>query len=118
MILVLARFRRWLVELNLFENGSTDVEVIRQERWSSRANILLLLMILCCIAIYVGFDNQTTRVTVKNPTYDMFLSLQEKYLATLKCPCSKIGIKYETFLQLKPSYHQVINLMHTLFFTF
>ena len=99
--------RQSLNELNLFESGSTEIEVIQQERWSSRIHIVLLSVILISIAIYTGLQQQITHTTVKNPSYETFLSLQQKYSSTLKCPCSKIAIKYETFLHHQPSYHQV-----------
>jgi hypothetical protein len=111
MLLLLSRIRRWFVELNLFESGSTEIEVIRYERWSSRINIVLLLTILGGIAIYTGLDKQTAHITVKNPSYDTFLSLQLKYSDALQCRCSNIGIKYNAFVQLQPSYHQVISFI-------
>ena len=110
MLLVLSRIQRWLLELNLFESGSTNIEVIKQERWSTRVNLVLLITILCCITIYTGLDIQTTYVVLRNPSYDRFISLQSKYPNTLRCPCSNIAIKYDTFVQLRPSYHQVIYL--------
>ncbi len=111
LLLLLSRIERWLVELNLFESGSTEIEIIRQERWSSRVNIVLLLTILSGLATYTGLVYQTTHITVKNPSYDTFTSLQLKYSATLQCPCSNIAIKYKTFVQLQPSYHQVMSLV-------
>ncbi len=111
LLLLFSRIQRWLVELNLFESGSTEIEIIRQERWSSRVNIVLLLTILSGLAIYTGLVYQTTHITVKNPSYDTFTSLQLKYSATLQCPCSNIAIKFNTFTQLQPSYHQVMSLV-------
>lgn len=98
--------------MNLFESGSTDIEVIKHERWSTRVNIVLLVAILCIIATYTGLGNQTTYVIVKNPSYKTFLSLESMYPNTLQCPCSVIAIKYDTFVQLQPTFHQVMILLH------
>jgi hypothetical protein len=104
---LLARVRRWFFGLNVFESGSSDIGVVRHERWSSRVYIVLLFVILYALVMYTGLESQTSRVTVTNPLYATFESLQLSYPDTLMCPCSNIAIEYQAFVQLQPSYHQV-----------
>ena len=112
--MLFTRSQRWLTEFNLYDTGSTEIEVIQQERWSTRVHIVLLLTIICSLAIYTALDYHTTYITMKNPSYDTFMFLQQKFAVTLKCPCSNIAIKYEAFTQLQPSYHQVIHVLYSL----
>jgi hypothetical protein len=45
--------------------------------------------------------------TVKQPTQNVYESLQKKYPDTLQCPCRKISIPYEDFVDIEPRFHQV-----------
>lgn len=103
----MSRLVRSLIELNLFESGSIEIERIRRERWSTRIYLVLFAMILSSLAIYTAIDDRLVSITITNPSYQTFVSLQNQYPTTFKCPCSKIAMKYQTFMQLKPSYHQV-----------
>lgn len=103
----LKRFRDEIITLNLFKSGLNGAGIIRQERWSTRIYLFLLVSALVILIIYVGLGAQTTHVVVNNPSLEKFEILQVKYAETLRCPCSQIAIKYKSFLQIKPVYHQV-----------
>lgn len=105
---LLTCIRRWLINLNLFETGRPEIEAIRHERWSTRIYIILLLGILYFLVIYKGLTNETSYITLKNPSQAVFESLEKKYPDTLNCPCSTIAIKYQEFVQMQPTLHQVI----------
>ena len=107
MLPLLSHIERWLADLNLFESGSTAVDVTRQERWTTRIHIILLAASVLGLAIYTGFEYEMTYVTITNPSYETFKFLESLYPNTLRCPCANIAIKYETFLELQPTYHQV-----------
>lgn len=101
------RARRALVELNLFKSGLSEVGIIQQERWSTRFYIILLIAVLLVLVIYTAFGTDTVHVIVENPSLETFETLQEKYAATLKCPCSQIAVEYGSFVQMQPIYHPV-----------
>jgi hypothetical protein len=100
--------RRWLINLNLFETGRTEIEAIRHERWSTRIYIILLLGILYFLVIYKSVGSETSYITVKNPSQAVFESLAKTYPDTLNCPCSTVAIKYQEFVQIQATFHQVI----------
>ena len=102
-----AALRHTLAELNLFKSGLNEVEVVRQERWSTRLYLILLIMSLLVLVIYSGFGIQTIHVTVQEPSAELFEKLQLQYSETLQCPCSQIAVKYERFIQIQPTYHRV-----------
>lgn len=104
------RFGLWFTKLNIFESGATNVEVIQQERWSTRFFIVLFLTLIVVFAIYGGLDKQAVQVTVYSPSHSTFQSLQQKYPDTLKCACTNIAIALRSFMQIEPIFHQVFFL--------
>jgi hypothetical protein len=104
---VLTRVRRKLTELNLFRSGLNNVEVIRQERWSTRLYLVLLIIALTILVIYTAFGTETVHVVVNNPSLSTYQKLQLKYAETLKCPCSEIAVKYGSFIHMQAVYHPV-----------
>jgi hypothetical protein len=104
---LLTRVRREFIELNLFKSGLNEVEVVRQERWSTRLYLILMIIALAILVIYTGLSTQTVQVVVNNPSLSTYQTLQLKYPETLKCPCSQIAVKYGSFIQMQPVYHPV-----------
>jgi hypothetical protein len=104
------RARVWLQSLNLFESGSLQNLTIKSEKWSTRLYLALLFLSLFFLVFYTAIAERTVNTLVKNPSYDMFNSLQNRYGDTLKCPCSTIAIQYRTFVTLEPKFHQVQSL--------
>lgn len=102
-----SRFRREFIELNFFKSGVNEVEIVRQERWSTRVYLLLLISALVVLIIYTALGIQTIHVIVNDPSFDEFQTLQLKYAETLRCPCSQIAVKYKSFLRIQPTYHPV-----------
>ena len=104
---ILTRVRREIVELNLFNSGLNDVAVVRQQRWSTRVYLILMVIALMILIIYTALGIETVHIVVNDPSLKTYETLQLKYPATLKCPCSQIAVKYGSFLQIQPVYHQV-----------
>lgn len=102
---------RWinkqLLTLNLFESDTIDIETIRRERFSTRIYLFLMVIILIALIIYTGMTVHTKMISVAHPRYNQFEYLYEQYGTTLRCPCSKVAIPYETFVQVKIIFHQV-----------
>ena len=109
-----SRIQRRLIDLNLFESGLVELKIVREERWSTRLYIILLLISFLVLIVYTALGTRTIYVVEKNPSVDRFLSLQLKYSDTLKCPCSQSTIRYEQFIEiLDPVYHQVRHLIRS-----
>lgn len=105
---LLNKLRLAIVELNLFKSGLNQIEIIRRERWSTRAYIILLIITLLVLIIYTALGIETVHVIVSKPSLETYQELSLKYFQTLKCPCSQIAVKYGQFINIQPIYHQVI----------
>ena len=103
----LSQLRVKIIELNLFESGLNNVDIVQRERWSTRLYLFLLIIGLVILVAYTGSGLETIHVTVQDPALSKFETLQLSYPNTLKCPCSEIAIKYGRFVQMKSVYHQV-----------
>ena len=101
------RVRHEIIELNFFKSGVNEVEVVREERWSTRVYLLLLISALVVLIIYTALGIDTIHVIVNDPSFEEFQTLQLKYAETLRCPCSQIAVKYKSFFQIQPTYHPV-----------
>ena len=106
--LMVIRFVQWLRGLNLFPTGATNADTVQNERWSTRLYIICFLTLLVVFLIFGGLEKQIIIVNVNNPSYANFQELQEEYSDSLKCPCTKVAIQYDTFLQVQPIFHQVM----------
>ncbi|CAF1451276.1 unnamed protein product [Adineta steineri] len=62
---------------------------------------------LLVLIIFTSLSNQTVTITESNPSLMNYTNLQAMYSSTLKCPCSNTVIRYDTFLLLSPTLHQV-----------
>ncbi|CAF1235164.1 unnamed protein product [Adineta steineri] len=95
--------------LNLFASSSTinNEYELKNERISTRIFILLLTFSLLITLIYTAQVDITHTVEVKNPSIDQFQLLSLRYSDTLHCPCKNLAIHYESFIILKPQFHQL-----------
>ena len=69
--------------------------------------VALLLLSLIILTIYSSQVQVTKSVTISNPSIEQYYWLYENYDLTLTCPCKNIAIPRETFLTLRPTFHQV-----------
>ncbi|CAF3472793.1 unnamed protein product [Rotaria sp. Silwood1] len=101
------RLRKYCLELNIFSTDSDNAQVILQQRWSTRVYIVMLSIILIVVAIIAGFNLRSINEIVYSPSKSQFIKMIERYPNTLRCPCSRIGIAYETFVRTHVNFHQV-----------
>ena len=106
--LMVNRFGRWLRDLNLFPTGTANVDAVQDERWSTRVYIISFVTLLIVFLIFGGLEKKIIIINVNNPSYGTFQQLQEEYSDSLKCPCTKVAVRYDTFIQVQPVFHQVI----------
>ena len=95
-------------EFNIFPSLplATDPHVLRSQKISTWLFILLLIIAMGVLVFYNTFIPVQKTITVKQPTYDQYLSLYSTYSDNLQCPCRTVSITYKKFLQLNYTLHQ------------
>ncbi|UJR12528.1 hypothetical protein I4U23_016703 [Adineta vaga] len=94
-----------LFELNLFNNGIQDEIIIQNQRRSTRLYLFLLISSMLSIALYNIITVRVQTMVIKSPSFNEY-SFMEKQ-TSFQCFCTKIAIKYEEFIQVKPTYHEL-----------
>ncbi|CAF4164670.1 unnamed protein product, partial [Adineta steineri] len=100
-----------LLELNLFKTELSwdDDQRHRREILTTRLYLLLLIIAVIIVLIYTCIDTQTEIIKVLNPSQEVFDQLRShpQYSSTLDCPCTNITVRYQSFIFIKPYYHQL-----------
>ena len=98
-----------MIELNLFKSipPSQDENVLRQERYTTRIYLILLLLTVMILTLFTSIKPQTIRVIIKSPLLKDFIQLYDQYPLTLDCPCSQPAIDKQFISHIKPQYHEV-----------
>lgn len=101
--------RLWqsFLQLNLFIKPSSNAQTAPKERITTRIYICALFISLFAIIIVATLLVRTVEKTDYSPSYHKFHRLIQKYPNTLSCPCSNIGIAYNTFVTTHVRFHQV-----------
>jgi hypothetical protein len=81
----------------------------QREILATRIYLLLLIVSVIILVIYTFIDTQTKLVTIVNPSQQQFdqLRLHPRSSPTLDCPCQNIIVSYQSFISIKPHYHQL-----------
>ncbi len=108
---IVQKLRDYFYTLNVFPSIPPSIEEyqLQNERISTRLFILLLISSLGILLLYSSLINVTQTVNIKAPTIAQYSQLYLTYPQTLTCPCTKISINYETFLNVQYTFHQVCN---------
>jgi hypothetical protein len=103
--------KHYFYTLNIFPSipPSIDEHELRNQIISTRLFIFFLILSLGILLLYTSLINVTQTVNVKTPTISQYSKLYSTYSQTLSCPCNKISINYDTFIQIKYTLHQVCN---------
>ncbi|CAF1386151.1 unnamed protein product, partial [Adineta steineri] len=104
----MSSLKEYFRNLNLFSpsSDSNEQENEQQRRWNTigtRIYIILIIFILFIIGLILLLLEQSTMVTISNPTKEQF----ERLPTNAKCLCSHISIPYGKFMSLETSFHQV-----------
>ncbi len=94
-----------LLELNCFQSGIQDECIIRNERRSTRLYLFIFLLSLFNIGLYYSFIPYTQTILIPFPTFMKYSTLSKE--VSLQCPCTKIAVKYDEFVEMKPDYHEL-----------
>jgi hypothetical protein len=96
-----------LVGWNLFRDRSTDPEKIRKQIVTTRLYVIVFIVSLSTLVLCTSLNNKSITVNVALSSLTQYQQLEMKYGNLLVCPCNRISIKYEQFVQLQPFYHEV-----------
>ena len=98
-----------LINFNLFSSKppSTDQNQIENELISTRVFVILLSSTLTILVLYNGLIDTTQTIVIQSPTMKQYLELHSKYESTLTCPCNKVSIKYQQFVQVEYRFHEI-----------
>ncbi|CAF1294864.1 unnamed protein product [Adineta steineri] len=99
------RLKLQLVQLNLFDTGSQDETIIRNERRSTRVYLILFIISIMILTLTYSIISYTTTIVVPSPTLAEYSNLIEKPI--LQCFCSNTTVKYKKFAQIQPHYHEL-----------
>ena len=105
----LTNIRQKILTVNFFASipPSIDELDLRNQRISTR---LFILLFICSVTILVGYISLVTITkmnVVNTPTLEQYASLYSIYPESLICPCSRISINYDQFLDVNYTMHQV-----------
>ena len=95
--------------MNLFPSfpPSTNERDLSDQLISTR---LFIFSFVISLAVLIGYTSLVDIVTIKEintPNLTQYLQLYSKYSQTLTCPCGKISIRYDKFLRINYTLHQV-----------
>ncbi|CAF0739806.1 unnamed protein product [Adineta steineri] len=103
------KIRNFLQKLNLFPSipPSTNEYDLRNQRISTRLFIIALVFSTTILIGYNFFIDVTKVNNINSPNLTQYLDLYSQYPQTLTCPCTDITIKYEEFLEIDYTFHQL-----------
>jgi len=96
-----------ILELNIFDDQSTDEHKKKNQRISTRVYFILLFLLLSIFTLFTSLKTQSKILTINEPTHTQFTSLVNVHPNNLKCPCNQIAIRYDEFISFKPMTHQI-----------
>ncbi|CAF0767800.1 unnamed protein product [Adineta steineri] len=105
------KIKNFLRKLNLFPSipPSTNETDLRNQRISTRLFIIALVFSIIIVITYNSLIYVTMIGNINSPNLKKYLDLYSQYPQTLTCPCTNITIKYEKFLEINYTLHQLCN---------
>ena len=105
MASIIVFFKSHLLRLNLFDSGSENVQTLQKERRSTRLYLLVLILSITILTFYYAITPFNQTIIIKSPSFAEYSMVIHQ--TALQCPCSKVSVKYEQFLRIKPVYHEL-----------
>ena len=99
--------KKFLLKLNLYKNYLSTEQSVFEERLSTRIFLCSLLCFILIIGTVTGLMVRTVNRSEESPSVRRFEYLIKTYPKTVYCPCSKVGVSYETFVSVEAKFHQV-----------
>ena len=100
-----------LFQLNLFNTELSWDDDRRRHKEILTTRIYIVLLIICnaILIIYTLIEIQTQITKIPNPTREEFeqFRLKTSSSAVFDCPCEHILIPYQSFISIRPHFHQL-----------
>jgi hypothetical protein len=98
--------------LNFFQTYSfgeniDPITALRLGRLTTRLYLCLYVICLTVLILYTSIHQRTLRTNIHNPSLAMAQQLQEKYIGTVECPCTRASIPIDEFVSIQPYFHPV-----------
>ena len=91
------KVRRYLSAYNLFESSTSTPETHRREILKTRLYLVLVVTSSILLVLYTGLAEQTSTVTVQQPSQSTYEHLRGLHSDTLQCPCASVSIPNKEF---------------------
>ncbi|CAF3867982.1 unnamed protein product [Adineta steineri] len=79
----------------------TENQIIR------RLHVILVIGILTSLYMFSTFTPRVVTIQTNKPSLEIYEDLYKEYNDTLECPCSKLSMKYKSFLNLTTRFHEI-----------
>jgi hypothetical protein len=93
------------LQLNLFNTGTQDEQIIQNERRSTRLYLLLFIISIVILTFYYTITPFTQTIITESPSFAKYSGLAHQ--SSLQCSCSKLAVKYGQFIHIEPFYHEI-----------
>ena len=109
MINFFYRTKSAVTELNLFQNEATRTNPfhLRTALISTRLYLLSLTLGVIIFMSFISLRENTSYITVQDPSQLTYEQLYAKHSNNLQCPCYRISIPQSSFITILPEFHPV-----------
>jgi hypothetical protein len=109
--------RTKITDLNFFETYSFGKNVdqdtrLRLGRLTTRLYLCLYIICLTILVLYTSIHQRTLRTQIHNPSLLVAQQLQEKYIDTVECSCTRASTSIDELVSIQPHFHQVSEIDH------
>ena len=104
---IVRRFRQKVVNLNLFDSESNNIDTRREERASTWLYVTLSVVILSVFTISTVYETDAAIGPRSISSFSDYQILTRSSLEDLRCACTQIAVSYRHFITLNASFHQV-----------
>ena len=92
---------------NLFRSHSNDPLQAQRETQATRLYFTLVTVAFITLALFYTLVENTNQYSVSHPSYERFITLKQKYGATLRCDCYRSDFIFNDFASIEVTYHPI-----------
>ena len=107
----------FIIEFNMFPRHDVDRERAKKlGQWSTRLYLSLFILGVGILTLYTVIQPTISTKVFERPSFDLYNELYRKRKDTLKCSCSTIASKYQSFVRIQANFHEICheNLLNTI----
>ena len=78
-----------------------------EQQIAHRIHAIIVIATLSTLYLITSLASHVTIDQITRPSLSIYRDLSEKFPDSLQCPCSKLSLKYESFLTMEPRFHQI-----------